>query len=514
MNQSVGNCSYFNKQQPMYNAIRCSGSDCFAMWQLTDGRFELLNKGCWKNPERCESNLVRNVLFCCCKSEFCNRNMDAERCFDQTREQLNWRRIVKIFRNSFASIVPNIKSNYLLIMGSLVGLLLLVLVGLYLRSFYKRKHVAIRRLVLDWISLFKPAIVYDEKRLTRKDSDLIEKEPIEFENGSHADVYKGNLTRKDKSAIKVAIKVFRSENEFYFRNELQVYLLLKLKHENVLRFVKAKKVDNEFWLITAYEEQSSLLNFLRRSTLNLSQLVQICLDIARALAHLHGQNNDKLTVVHLDIKPANILLNGSLNARLCDFELSRVFRNSKPLFVEEPESATTRTIHNRGVTTSQAGTTRYLAPEVLGGLLNTTETPTKSLDLYVDSLLKTDIYSCSLVYWEVLNCLAVGERAVGERPAAAGQQVIANSQSNAGDRQTRRYRMVFEHCKSDDELAHCVVTRRERPRIEKMWRSNCLLNLFCQTMEECWEHEPKKRLTSSRLYERLKSIHNSMNRIY
>ena len=86
MNQSVGNCSYFNKQQPMYNAIRCSGSDCFAMWQLTDGRFELLNKGCWKNPERCESNLVRNVLFCCRKNEFCNRNMDAERCFDQTRE--------------------------------------------------------------------------------------------------------------------------------------------------------------------------------------------------------------------------------------------------------------------------------------------------------------------------------------------------------------------------------------------------------------------------------------------
>lgn len=507
MNQSLGNCSYFNEQQPMFNAIRCAGSNCFSMWQLNEEKFELINKGCWKNVEKCESNLVRNVLFCCCTGEFCNRNTDPEYCFDQTREQLNWSRILRIFRNSFASLVPNIKSNYLMALGALVGLLCLVLIGLYLRSFYKAKKTVIRRLVCSLFNASsRTGVVYDEKHLLKKDSDLIEKESIKFENGSHADIYKGILIRRDKTVSRVAIKVFRSENAFFFKNELQLYSLPRMKHENIVQFVKAKKIDDEFWLITRYQEQSSLLNFLRRNTLNLNQLVQICLDISRALAHLHGQNNHKMTIAHLDIKPANILLSGALRACLCDFELSRAFRNSKPLFAENSPQSSEEMAgpFNQTSLIKQAGTTRYLAPEVLGGLISSWETPAKCVDLYINSLLQTDIYSCSLVYWEILNCLEVNER-----PDCQSMR----GQASDGKRPQKKYRMAFENCKNDDELTKCVVARRERPRVEKRWRSNCLLNLFCQTVEECWEHDPKKRLTSIRLHERLKSIHNSINRL-
>ena len=499
MSQSVGNCSYFSEQQPMYNAIRCSGSHCFSMWQLNREKFELVNKGCWKNAEKCESNLVRNVLFCCCTGEFCNRNTDPEYCFDQIREQLNWSRILKIFHSSFVSLVPNIKTNYLLILGTLVGLLCLVLAGLYLRKFYKHKRVAIKRLTR---SLFERAVVYDEKGLTKKDSDLIEKKSIKS-TGSHADIYEGELNKKDGSRSKVAIKVFSSKKEFYFKNELQLYNLRQLKHENILKFVKAKKVDNEFWLITAYQEKGSLLNFLREARLDLSELVQICLDIARALAYLHGQNNDRLTIAHLGIRPANVLLNSALRACLCDFELSRVFRNSKPLFGGDPKSSTKT---DSDLQTASTDTIHYLAPEVLGGLINTWETPVKCVDLYIDSLLKTDIYSCSLVCWEILNCLETNEPRQNDQ-SMNGRQV-------ADKQPVDKYRMAFESCKNVEEIIECVVVRRERPRIEKRWQSNCLLNLFCQTMTECWEHDPKKRLTSIRLLERLKSIYNSINRLY
>ncbi|TYJ15631.1 hypothetical protein E1A91_A10G196300v1 [Gossypium mustelinum] len=71
---------------------------------------------------------------------------------------------------------------------------------------------------------------------------------------------------------------------------------------------------------------------------------KIILDIAKGLAHLHEDCNRK--IIHLDIKPQNILLDENFNAKVSDFGLSKL--------IEKDQSQ---------VVTSMRGTPGYMAPE-------------------------------------------------------------------------------------------------------------------------------------------------------
>ncbi|KAF6154357.1 hypothetical protein GIB67_026813 [Kingdonia uniflora] len=76
---------------------------------------------------------------------------------------------------------------------------------------------------------------------------------------------------------------------------------------------------------------------------------QVAVGVARALIYLH--HDCFPPILHLDIKPANILLDGQLRAVLCDFGHSKL--------TNEDESDV-RSKHIRG-------TTGYIAPEILQG---------------------------------------------------------------------------------------------------------------------------------------------------
>ena len=56
--------------------------------------------------------------------------------------------------------------------------------------------------------------------------------------------------------------------------------------------------------------------------LDWQQRKKIILDIARGLTYLHEDCRQK--IVHLDIKPHNILLNENFNAKISDFGLSKL----------------------------------------------------------------------------------------------------------------------------------------------------------------------------------------------
>ena len=56
--------------------------------------------------------------------------------------------------------------------------------------------------------------------------------------------------------------------------------------------------------------------------LDWQQRKKIILDIARGLTYLHEDCGQK--IVHLDIKPHNILLNENFNAKISYFELSKL----------------------------------------------------------------------------------------------------------------------------------------------------------------------------------------------
>ncbi|XP_059068820.1 G-type lectin S-receptor-like serine/threonine-protein kinase At2g19130 [Cryptomeria japonica] len=98
-------------------------------------------------------------------------------------------------------------------------------------------------------------------------------------------------------------------------------------------------------------------------------LFQIALGTARGLVYLHEECRDQ--IIHYDIKPRNILLDGDFNPRIADFGLAKmVGRDFSHLL------------------TTTRGTPGYLAPEWIFGLPITP---------------KVDIYSFGMTLLEIIS---------------------------------------------------------------------------------------------------------------
>lgn len=65
----------------------------------------------------------------------------------------------------------------------------------------------------------------------------------------------------------------------------------------------------------------------------------ICLGIAKGLKYLH-EGNPNHKIVHRNIKPSNVLLDGSLNAKIADLGLAKIYDEEDPYkFIREKGTA-------------------------------------------------------------------------------------------------------------------------------------------------------------------------------
>ncbi|CAN6565430.1 unnamed protein product [Malus baccata var. baccata] len=78
------------------------------------------------------------------------------------------------------------------------------------------------------------------------------------------------------------------------------------------------------WLHISTQEVDRPANLPKN--LNLTQRVNIAIDVACALDYLH--NRSHMPIVHCDIKPSNILLDSDMTACVGDFGLARYFRDA------------------------------------------------------------------------------------------------------------------------------------------------------------------------------------------
>ncbi len=92
------------------------------------------------------------------------------------------------------------------------------------------------------------------------------------------------------------------------------------------------------YYVMEYLENGSLANLLAHGALSPAEAVRIVTAVTRALKHAH-----KSGILHCDLKPENVLLDGDLNPRLADFGQSRLSHEQSPalgtLFYMAPEQA-------------------------------------------------------------------------------------------------------------------------------------------------------------------------------
>ena len=180
--------------------------------------------------------------------------------------------------------------------------------------------------------------------------------------GGFGVVYRGRQPGIDRD---VAIKVIRPEHandpRFVRRFEIEAQTIARLEHLHIVPLYDHWREPDAAYVVMRWLRGGSLAQALRRGPWRLGPAVELIAEVAAALdvAHRHG-------VAHLDVKPANVLLDEEDHAYLSDFGIARG--------IEDPPSS--------------PGSAPYLTPEhVTGGPLTAA----------------TDIFGLGLLAFELLT---------------------------------------------------------------------------------------------------------------
>ena len=196
--------------------------------------------------------------------------------------------------------------------------------------------------------------------------------------GGMALVYRAYDSRLKRD---VAIKVIHASNaqqeRFFKRFEREARAMAVLSHPGIVQIYDVGDFDGLPYLVMEYLPGGTLKRYLGRP-LAWQEAVSMLLPVSDALAYAHKQG-----IIHRDVKPSNILLDGLGKTRLSDFGIAK--------FLDQKETMEL-TGTNLGV-----GTPEYMAPEQGMG---------KDLDE------RADMYALATVCFELVT---------GKKPFQGGQ---------------------------------------------------------------------------------------------
>ncbi|KAF8034441.1 hypothetical protein BT93_C0677 [Corymbia citriodora subsp. variegata] len=270
---------------------------------------------------------------------------------------------------------------FYLVLGVDVALILSVVVWLVVRRHYNRRRILLesrlaegQELRIEYSFLRKVAGVPTKFRYKE-----IEEATDGFQalvgRGASASVFKGILSDGTAVAVKRIDGQERGEREF--RSEVSA--IASVQHVNLVRLIGYCCIPaGPRFLIYDFIQNGSLDCWIFPKTgrkrrpggcLLWHQRCRVALDVARALSYLHHDCRSR--VLHLDVKPENILIDENYRAVVTDFGLSKLMGKDE----------------SRVVTTIR-GTRGYLAPEWL-------------LEHGISE--KSDIYSYGMVLLEMIG---------------------------------------------------------------------------------------------------------------
>jgi serine/threonine protein kinase/tetratricopeptide (TPR) repeat protein len=153
------------------------------------------------------------------------------------------------------------------------------------------------------------------------------------------------------------------------RFRLEAEAAASLDHPQIVPIYDIGERDGSCYFSMKFVEGGQLDSFARREPLAIRRSVELIAKLARTVQYAHDRG-----ILHRDIKPGNILLDGAGEPNLTDFGLARLV---------ETESNVTRTME-------VLGTPSYMAPEEAAG-------QTKQLTA------ATDVYGLGAVFYQLLT---------------------------------------------------------------------------------------------------------------
>ncbi|EMD38101.1 hypothetical protein CERSUDRAFT_113236 [Gelatoporia subvermispora B] len=255
-------------------------------------------------------------------------------------------------------------------------------------------------------------------------------------SGGFKDVFIGKFRGR-----KVAIAEFRGQLSAMDIKELK--LLGDFNHPNIVRFLGVSIPENTketpVMIVSELCSNGDLFDYIRNvHAPSLYRVLCIMLDIARGLEYLHTR---KPSVIHRDCKSSNILITSKGVAKITDFGLAKVKQST------------------RSMMRSVVGTVNWQAPELWH--------PSPKYNH------KVDVFSCAMVYWEVLQWHVPNKKFPWEG--------------------------MNEHAIYD-----IVGNKRQRPSVSSLRKQWC--PEIVDLIERMWAHEHQDRPSMTEVVEELQEL--------
>ncbi|CAF3398988.1 unnamed protein product [Rotaria sp. Silwood1] len=185
----------------------------------------------------------------------------------------------------------------------------------------------------------------------------------------------GEVFRGEYRNTPVAVKILRStiadrsskDREIFINEAL---LLKRYKHKRIVNLFGIAAHHEPLMIVMELVEKGSLRDYLKNNDFRVSQLIQICTEIAKGMAYLESNH-----VIHRDLAARNCLVDKNGRVKVADFGLSRCLHEDEEYFSQIKEFPV-----------------RWWAVEVL------------SNGPYTH---KSDVWSYGITIWEVFSKAAV-----------------------------------------------------------------------------------------------------------
>lgn len=187
---------------------------------------------------------------------------------------------------------------------------------------------------------------------------------------------------KSQRALKIPHRVGSQSEKLLQESVVQTKLL---DHPNIVKLLTVDMIDNNIIMVMEYVKGTDLEKLLdEKEHLDIKTALKYFRQLLSALEFAH-----KHKVIHRDIRPSNILIDGNDNIKVTDFGTSRL-------------------LNDKQFATTKIGSPPYMAPEQFEGR----------------AVLASDIYSAGCLFYEM---------ATGLPPVVAANPMDIYKRAKAGD---------------------------------------------------------------------------------
>lgn len=186
--------------------------------------------------------------------------------------------------------------------------------------------------------------------------------------GGMAEIYLvHDKNRKEEVVLKKLLERHCHKRRIIKRFYQEAKILSNLDHANLLKVYEIGVKNHQPFVLMEYFKGSNLRDFIKNDRLfNINKGMEILYLVGSALDYIHS-----CKIIHLDLKPANVLVNDKFKTKLTDFGMARTFFQGKFQLIRQRE-----------------GTSSYMSPEQVN---------CQRIDY------RSDIYSFGVMAYEILT---------------------------------------------------------------------------------------------------------------